>query len=511
MKNLNESSRNIPNILVVDDVSANLKLLDDILKSEGYKTRPVPNGELALRAVTKEKPDLILLDIMMPGMDGFEVCRHLKKNDDLKDIPVIFISALGETDDIVKALAMGGVDYINKPFHAEEVKARVHTHLKIGRQRKELMELNATKDKFFSIIAHDLRGPFNGFLGLTKIMAEESQNLTRDEIQQYAASMSNTASNLFQLLENLLEWSLIQRGLKGYGPVSSLLMPAITESIQPVMDSANKKGIMITCEIPSDLDIFADTDMLASIIRNLTSNSIKFTQKGGTITIAAKTVNDNFIEISVKDTGIGMNSTMVENLFRLDVQTNRKGTEGEPSSGLGLNLSKDFIEKHGGKIWAESIVGQGSTFYFTIPWLPARKEKDAVKHDFTAAETQHPLKKLKILIAEDDITSDFLLTMAVKKISSEILHANNGADAVAVCFKHPDIDLILMDIDMPFMEGNEATSDIRQFNKDVIIIAQTAKVLFGERNKALEAGCNDYISKPIDQKELMNMIRKYFK
>jgi CheY-like chemotaxis protein len=511
MKNQFLSGMSVPNIMVVDDIPANLKILDDILKSEGYKIRPVTNGELALRTAEKEKPDLILLDIMMPGMDGFEVCRRLKENPGLKDIPVIFISALGETAHIVKALAFGGVDYINKPFQAEEVIARVNTHLKLSRQSKELQNLNATKDKFFSIIAHDLRSPFIGFLGLTKIMAEGSQNLTRDEIKHYTECMSDSASNLFQLLENLLEWSLLQRGLKGFEPVSCLLMPLVMDSIQPFMASANTKEVVIRYEIPGDLEIFADTSMLASIIRNLASNSIKFTPKGGTVTIAAKSVHDNLFEISVKDTGVGMDSTMVKNLFRLDVQTNRRGTEGEPSSGLGLNLTKDFVEKHGGKIWVESIESQGSTFYFTIPRHPGSKEKAAERHDFAAAETQNPMKKLKILIAEDDKTSDFLLTIAVKKISNEILHAKNGAEAVAVCFENPDIDLILMDIAMPFMKGYEATSNIRTFNKDVIIIAQTAHIILGERNRAIEAGCNDYISKPIDQKELLNMIRKHFK
>lgn len=210
------------------------------------------------------------------------------------------------------------------------------------------------------------------------------------------------------------------------------------------------------------------------------------------------------------DTGIGMSRKMVDDLFRIDVQNNRKGTENEPSTGLGLILCKDFIEKHGGKIWVESLEGQGSTFYFTIPCHPNRKEKAAVKHDFTAAETQNPTKKLKILITEDDKTSDFLLTLAVKKISKEILHFKNGAEAVAVCFKHPDIDLILMDIAMPFLEGYQATRDIRQFNKDVIIIAQTAQVIHGERDRAIEAGCDDFVPKPLDQKELLSLIRKHF-
>ena len=367
MKHNTLNSLYIPNILMVDDVGTNLKLLDGILHPEGYKTRPVPGGELALLASEKEKPDLILLDIMMPGMDGFEVCRRLKENPGLSDIPVIFISALGDTDNIIKALTLGGVDYINKPFQAEEVKARVHTHLKLSRQSKELRELNVTKDKFFSIIAHDFRGPFNGFLGLTKLMAEESSGLTQDEIQKMARSMRDSATNLFGLLENLLEWSRSQRGITSYEAEPFLLMPLIAESLHPVMDLADKKEIEIRYEIPSDLEVFADKYMLASTIRNLTTNAVKFTRKGGKVTISAKSGPGNTVEFAVRDTGIGMSPQMVVGLFRLDVQTNRKGTEGEPSTGLGLILCKDFVEKHGGKIWVESEDGKGSTFCFTLP------------------------------------------------------------------------------------------------------------------------------------------------
>jgi len=155
MSNDYVSSQNIPNILIVDDVPANLILLGHILKNLGYKVRPVPNGMLALKVAEKEKPDLILLDVMMPDMDGFEVCRRLKEDQNLSDVPIIFISALSDTNDIIKALTCGGADYIAKPFHAEEVKARVATHLKLYQQSKELQKINAEKDKFFSIIAHD--------------------------------------------------------------------------------------------------------------------------------------------------------------------------------------------------------------------------------------------------------------------------------------------------------------------------------------------------------------------
>ncbi|MCX6277328.1 MAG: HAMP domain-containing sensor histidine kinase [Bacteroidetes bacterium] len=231
----------------------------------------------------------------------------------------------------------------------------------------ELKALNDNKDKFFSIIAHDLRSPFNVFLGLTRLMSEDLRDLTHTEIQKMAVVMRNSATNLFQLLENLLEWSRSQRGLIKFMPESFLLTSMIAESMRPLMDSASKKGIGINYEIPNDLKVFADESMLASTIRNLASNAVKFSRNGGNVIIAAKPIPGNSVEISVRDTGIGMSAKMVNDLFRLDVQTNRKGTDGEPSAGLGLLLCKDFIEKQGGKVWVESEEGKGSIFFFTIP------------------------------------------------------------------------------------------------------------------------------------------------
>jgi signal transduction histidine kinase len=250
---------------------------------------------------------------------------------------------------------------------AVDITERMRAELEIKLKNEELYAANSEKDKFFSIISHDLRGPFNAFLGFTKLMVEELPSLTQDEIHKMAGAMRDSAVNLFRLLENLLEWSRLQRGITSFEPGPFLLMPMIAESMHPVIDLANKKEIDIIFEIPADLEVFADQYMLASTIRNLASNAVKFTTKGGKVTIAANTPPGNSVEISVRDTGIGMSPQMVADLFRLDVQTNRKGTDGEPSSGLGLLLCKEFVEKHGGKLRVESEEGKGSVFYFTIP------------------------------------------------------------------------------------------------------------------------------------------------
>ena len=233
-------------------------------------------------------------------------------------------------------------------------------------KNEQLNQANAEKDKFFSIVAHDLRSPFNSLLGFTEIMEKELPTMTRDQIQQIAVTMRKSATNLYRLLENLLEWSRLQRGLITFNPEPMLLMPRVLDETVLLIESANKKEITLNFNIPEDLTVYADENMLGGILRNLTSNAVKFTPKGGKVIIAAKSLN-NTVECSVCDTGIGMNHEIKKNLFNIDVNTSRKGTEKEPSTGLGLILCKEFVEKHGGRLWVESEEAKGSTFYFTLP------------------------------------------------------------------------------------------------------------------------------------------------
>ena len=241
---------------------------------------------------------------------------------------------------------------------------------KTNQQLKEknitISNINKQKDKFFSIIAHDLRGPFNGFLGLTELLANDLDTMTFEEIQYAAVSMKSSANNLNSLLENLLEWSKIEQGLIPFAPEEYKLQPIISQCISILQDTANKKGIKITTDLSDNSTVYADNNILLALIRNILSNAIKFTPKGGSIIINAKEDNQK-TTISITDTGIGMNPKMAENLFKLDIQTNRTGTENEPSTGLGLILCKEFIEKHNGEIWVESIENKGSTFYLNFP------------------------------------------------------------------------------------------------------------------------------------------------
>ena len=253
--------------------------------------------------------------------------------------------------------------YIGRRASNRDVTERNLMEGKIKQQNKELLDANASKDKFFSIIAHDLKGPFNGFLGLTAMMQEPDINL--EEMRNIGSMLNTSANNVYRLLENLLTWARIQRGAIEFSPVIHNLSSTAIQSISVLSETAKQKDIEIIESIPKHLEAFADSSMLDTIFRNLITNSIKFTKRGGKISVSAKE-NEAEIIIQVQDTGIGMNEKILESLFKIDQKTARPGTERETSTGLGLLLCKEFVELHKGKIWATSEVDKGSSFYFTL-------------------------------------------------------------------------------------------------------------------------------------------------
>ena len=391
-----------------------------------------------------------------------------------------------------------------------DISKRIRTEEEINLKNDELLKINAEKDKFFSIIAHDLRGPFGTFLGFTEMMVSDLNQMETLQILKLAEMMQKSASNLYVLLNNLLEWSQIQQGSIPFIPTVIQLRSMVAQSVAMISDAVNNKRIEVTFFIPENMQVFTDIHFLQTVIRNLVSNAIKFTPEGGKVSLSAKVHDAKNVELSVCDTGIGMSKAIVDNLFRVDVKTNRLGTNNEPSSGLGLLLCKEFIENYGGQLWVESEEGKGSTFCFTIPHHVPEKETNAKKLKTLKEENENDKKKLKILIAEDDEASELLISTLVKKIGEIVISAKNGAEAVEACLDNPDLDLILMDLHMPEMDGIEATRQIRLFNSNLVIIAQTAFAVTESREKAMKAGCTDYLLKPIKKSELTTIIQKYF-
>lgn len=385
-------------ILVVDDSSENLRVLTEILMGQGYLVHPAINATVALKAIRNTLPDLILLDILMPEIDGYELCRRLKTESSTRDIPVLFISALNETLDKVKAFEVGGVDYITKPFYPEEILARIRTHLALRDlqstlqsqnlqlqqeivERKEaeealkasqeqLAELNAGKDKLFSIIAHDLKSPLSSLKGLTQFAEEHLKSYTPERLKEMIVMQRTTIENLLKLLENLLTWSRLQRGILEYHPQQIPLAQAFSRTIELFKPMASQKHQTITMSVPEQISVYVDFNIVDTIARNLISNALKFTNSGGSIEITARHDKQQHVEIAISDTGIGIDAQYMPDLFRIDKTYKRLGTEREKGTGLGLVLCKELVERSHGKIWVESEVGKGTSFRFTLPTNP---------------------------------------------------------------------------------------------------------------------------------------------
>ncbi|OGV46956.1 MAG: hypothetical protein A2X46_19345 [Lentisphaerae bacterium GWF2_57_35] len=368
-----------PDILVVDDTPANLRLLTDLLKERGCKVRPVPGGQLAIQAVQKEKPDLILLDINMPGMNGYEVCERLKADDALKEIPVIFISALDETMDKIKAFAVGGLDYITKPFQFEEVEARVQTHLKlrrlqVERQRQnqqlqescdQLKKLEDLRDNLTNMIIHDMRSPLMGLTGYLKMLeTDAAEKLSPDERMMLGETRS-CGSLLENMVNTLLDVSRLEEGKMPLHREKADIDVLIQKALQS-LGSLTKQVVLIHRKSALPILVHCDVNLVARIVANLVGNAIKFTPEGGQVVVSAES-RGVAARICVADTGSGIPLEYRHKIFEKFGQVETRQQRKMYSTGLGLTFCKLAVEAHGGEIGVESEPGQGSAFWFTLP------------------------------------------------------------------------------------------------------------------------------------------------
>jgi signal transduction histidine kinase len=354
-----------PIILIVDDVPKNVQVLGTLLKKIDCNLAVAMNGQQALQTVEKVRPDLILLDIMMPGMDGYEVCRRLKIANETKNIPVIFLSAKAEAEDIISGYELGAVDYLTKPFIGSELLSRVKTHLALKQVKGDLEEEIASKNKFFSIISHDLKGSLSIILSFVQLLRNNHQTLSSGETDELLGDIESTSRNTLDLLDNLLEWARSQTGKIRFNPVQLDLGAIVDEILRSSGDLAKSKNIELSSVVNAQ-NIFADRNMLLLILRNLVSNAIKFTRGGGKVSVGTACPNGS-VKIYVTDTGVGIDTVKTKQLFKIDNKVSTPGTENEPGNGLGLILCKEFIQHHGGEIGIESASGKGTTVWFTLP------------------------------------------------------------------------------------------------------------------------------------------------
>ncbi len=362
-----------PIILVVDDNPKNLQIIALTLRELNYKLIIADGGQKAIELSERYQVDLILLDVMMPGIDGFEVCRVIKSKPQYDGVPIIFLTALSEKTNLVRGFELGAVDYITKPFNKEELISRIKTHLDLKFARDELQsvsdnlaESNAIKDKMFSVIGHDLRSPVGSIKMMLEILLGNIDNYELKKIKEIIASLSKTTDEVFNLLENLLWWARSQSGILVKIPENIELSSLISGLYYLNKESLTLKNIRFETSIEKECMVYADMNMLKTVLRNLISNAVKFTPMGGAVSISAIKEGE-CVKINVSDTGIGISDENLSKLFDEKQQISSLGTNNEAGSGLGLILCKNFIQANNGKISVESVLDKGSTFTIEIP------------------------------------------------------------------------------------------------------------------------------------------------
>jgi len=391
-------------------------------------------------------------------------------------------------------------------FQNEEKEKRA-AELAIAKMNAE--ESNRLKSAFLANMSHEIRTPMNGILGFSEIL--KKPNLSGEQQHKYIEIIEKSGKRMLNIINDIVDISKIEAGLMKMDIKESNINEQVEYIYTFFKPEVEAKGMQLffkkTLQV-IEATIKTDREKLFAILTNLVKNAIKYSNEGS-IEFGYEKKGD-YLEFFVKDTGIGIPKDSQKSIFQRFNQVDITNKAARQGAGLGLSITKAYIEMLGGKIWVESEEGIGSTFYFTLPYNPELKGKINVKDIEVTDNSENQIKNLKVLIAEDDETSGMLLNLHLSEFSNKILEAITGREAIEVCRNNPDIDLILMDIQMPGLNGYEATRHIRQFNKDVVIIAQTAFGLAGDREKSLDAGCNDYITKPINKPELDSLIEKYF-
>jgi len=361
-------------ILIVDDVMSNVLLLKVLLTNEKFAIATASNGRQALEQVEKENPDLVLLDVMMPDMSGFEVAQHLKSNPQTAEIPIIFLTALNSTADIVKGFQVGANDFISKPFNKEELIIRVTHQISLVAAKRlilskteELQRTIAGRDKLYSVIAHDLRSPMGSIkMVLNMLILNLPAEKIGIEMYELLTMANQTTEDVFSLLDNLLKWTKSQIG-KLNVVYQDVDLVEVTDSVIEIFSMvASLKKIRIREMKPEKMMVNADIDMLKTVVRNLLSNAIKFSKENSEVLVKMEEV-DGMAVVSVQDYGCGISEEGQKKLLHTDTHFSTFGTNNEEGSGLGLLLCKDFVVKNGGKLWFTSREGEGSIFSFSIP------------------------------------------------------------------------------------------------------------------------------------------------
>lgn len=520
-----------PVILVVDDMLTNLALLNAILQQDGYHVLLAKTGEKALAVAKEEHPDLILLDVVMPEWDGYETCEQIKRDPQLANIPVLFLSALNDAEDKIRAFRAGGVDYVHKPFQEEELLARVRTHIELyhlrGKLEQEIKRLdertielhkakdmaeaaNRAKSRFLANMSHELRTPLNAIIGYSEILMEEATETEQEEILPDLQKIHTAGRHLLGLINDVLDLSKIESGKMELYLETFEVEKLVREVLATVQPSAEIKNNTLELQITQPLgEMYADLTKTRQILFNLLSNATKFTEQGTLrLTVARESsaqLHENWLTFSVTDEGIGMTPEQQSKLFQPFTQVDASTTRRFGGTGLGLVITKQFTEMMHGTITVQSEFGEGSTFTVRLPAV-VQTNLSPQEESVSTVELLQEGHGIVLVIDDDKIVRE-LLKNYLSRLGYSVAVATNGQEGLKLAKKlRPDA--ILLDVRMPDMDGWRVLSALKSDSllSDTPIIMVSVEE---ERNKGYALGATDYLVKPIGRDQLASLLKKY--
>ncbi|OAN44098.1 response regulator [Magnetospirillum moscoviense] len=491
-----------PSVLVVDDSPEMLDLLREVLGGD-YKVRVAIGGGPALKLARQAPPDIVLLDVMMPEMDGYQVCRLLKQDPQLADIPVIFITSMDEVEDEELGFAVGAVDYITKPISPPLVRARVATHVKLMQQRRQAERSARIKADMLAMMSHEIRTPLHGILGTVRLLMDSRLDTEQTNTLKIVHSSGEA---LLAILNDALDLAKLEAGKLAIDPVRFELAEAV-ESVVALMESrAREKAVDLVLDVAPGLPgaVIGDPIRLKQVLLNLVGNAIKFTE-AGRVTVSVAASANGMITFSVTDTGIGIDPKALPGLFADFVQQDASIARRFGGTGLGLSICKKLVTLMEGDIQVESTPGVGSTFRVRLP-MPMAPAATAPSPETPRADDA----PLTILVADDNPVNQRLAKVILTQ-HNHVVHLASDGEAAVKAVAQGRFDVVLMDVRMPVIDGLEATRRIRALSGPAAqtpVLAVTGMALDEELQTCLAAGMTDVVVKPYSRSTLFDAIRR---
>ena len=503
-RNLMTLINSVSDAIIIHDKEGKILLLNNQARKI-YNIDDTDNKQYTIFDITSSEQESHLLpelwsNVLNNNTRVFEwLGRQLKTN---REIPmqVSLNSTIWDDQHVIVAIVRDFTE--RKEFEKQIIAAK-----------EKAEESDRLKTAFLANMSHEIRTPMNGIIGFTNLL--KSPGLSTEDQQAYIEIIEKSGQRMLSTIQAIIDIAKIESGLEKTDVSTFNLNRLMSDLFEFFHIEAAGKNIQltITSQLPDkNAHIQTDKEKLNSILTNLIKNAIKYTHKGsidfGYSLDTGK--EDPVLKFCIKDTGIGIPADRQQAVFNRFEQADIEDRAAYQGSGLGLAIAKSYVEMLGGKIWLESEPGVGSVFYFTLPYNTEAKIKAETKNIYSGDPLQ-PDSKLKILIVEDEEVAALYLQIILKEYGKEFLVTKSGAEAVKICKNNPDIDLVLMDIKVPEMNGHDATRKIREFNKNVFILAQTAYAQIGDREKCIHAGCNDFVSKPINKGKLLGIIDNFLK